>query len=371
MPPLRLAYRALKDTNTRTRRLAYLTAIILILRRGSLGERLLLSRLVRWSQEHKQHLASYWVQTGEVTSTRRNSSGARYLHLATALGLIVPISGAYRATKVGLVLLALNGNHGVGYNYNPFFLTKVEQLFYTYILLERDADMLLTITDSLLKHPGISLAQLQRTFQENFLIRMNMKIELSRDSKLQQYLLERRAEVREWKNPKRYAEHIVPPRLNWLLDLNFLEPGQFRRHRYFLTETGRRFLETLPRPGGKFSDVTDEWLTLDFWPSAANKLLDIEPLTEWNRINEARRQGICAQLLRETFKAFQHTVVPKVSLTQALLYLSIRLILEHRIGAAPRHLREWLSSPRILNGRRYEVRFSSQENASYLITAPA
>jgi len=364
----RLAYRALEGTNTKTRRLAYLTAIVSMLRRSSLGERLLLSRLVRWSQEHKQHLASYWVQTGEVTSTRRNSAGARYLHLAVTLGLIAPISGAYRATRMGLVLLALNDHHGVGYN--PFFLAKVERLFYTYMLLERDADILLTITDSLLKHPGISLARLQQTFQEDFLSRVSLKIELGQDSKLKQYLLERRAEVREWKNPKRYAEHIVPPRLNWLLDLGFLEPEQFKRHRYFLTEAGRRFLETLPRPGGKFSDVTDEWLVLDFWPSAAGGLLSIEPLVEWDQIDEINRQKACAQLLVETFKAFQHTIVPKVSLTQALFYLSVKLILEHRMGAAPEHLREWLSSPRTLNGRRYEVRFSPQENASYLIATP-
>ncbi len=154
MPSLRLAYRALEGTNTKTRRLAYLTAIISTLKRDSLGERLLLSRLVRWSQEHKQHLTSYRVQTGEVTLTRRNSAGARYLHLATNLGLIAPISSAYRATRIGLVLFALDGNYGVGYN--PFFLTKVERLFYTYTLLKSDADVLLTITDNLLQHPGIS-----------------------------------------------------------------------------------------------------------------------------------------------------------------------------------------------------------------------
>jgi hypothetical protein len=365
----RLAYRALEGTNTKTRRLAYLTAVIAMLGQNSLGERLLLSRIVQWSQEHKRHLASYWVQTGEVTSTRRNSAGARYLNLATNLGLIAPIVGTYRATRIGLVLFALTEKQGV--SQNPFFPTKIEQLFYIYLLLERDADVLLTITDGLLEQPGISLAHLQRTFQEDFLNRISQKIELSRDEILRQHLLERRAEVRGWKKPGRYAEHIVPPRLNWLLDLDILKPGQFGQHRYFLAETGHRFLEALPRPeNGSFTDVTDEWLASSFWLVAASELLNIEPLARWSQVDETDRQEICAQLLRETFRAFQHTVVPKVSLTQALLYLSMKLILEHQIGTAPDCLKEWLSSPRVLDGRRYEVRFSPRENASYVIATP-
>jgi len=365
----RLAYRALEGTNTKTRRLAYLTATISMLGRNSLGERLLLSKIVQWSQEHKRHLASYWVQTGEVTSTRRNSAGARYLHLATNLGLIAPIVGAYRATRIGLVLFALTEKQGV--SQNPFFPTKIEQLFYIYLLLDRDADVLLTITDGLLEQPGVSLAHLQRTFQEDFLNRISQKIELSRDEILRQRLLERRAEVREWKRPERYAEHIVPPRLNWLLDLEVLKPGQFKRHRYTLTEAGHRFLEALPRAeNGAFTDMTNEWLTSDFWLVAASELLNIKPFTRWDQANETDRQEVCTHLLKECFREFQYTVVPKVSLSQALLYLSVKLILEHKIGAAPDCLREWLSSPKVLDDRRYEVRFSPRENASYVIATP-
>lgn len=366
MPPSRFAYRVLEDTNTKTRRLAYLTAIVSMLGRSSLSERVLLARIARWSYDHQAHLKDYWVQTGEITSTRRNSAGTRYLHLATNLGLIAPISGAYRASRMGFVLFALIESRNAGHN--PFFLTKVERLFFTYLLLKRDADVLLTIIDGLLKQPGLSLAHLQRAFQENFLSRLKRKSEFSQDELLRQHLLERRAEVRGWKKPERYAEHIVPPRINWLLDLDFLEPGQFRRHRYTFAEKGRRFLETLPHlENGSFSHVTDEWLALDFWLVAASELLNIGPLTRWDQMDETSQKKACAQLLREAFKAFQHTIVPKVSLTQVLLYLSVRLILEHQIETTPDHLRKWLSSPRTLNGRRYEVRISPRENASYLI----
>ena len=203
MPSLRLAYRALEGTNTKTRRLAYLTAIISMLGRDGMSERLLLTRMVRWSQEHKSDLDDYWVQTGEVTSTRRNSSGTRYLHLATKLGLIAPVAGAYRVTRIGRVLPALIERHAI--NANPFFLTQAEHLFYVHLLLERDADVILTITGRLVEQPGISLAQLQRTFQEDFLDRLSRKIESSSDERLKQNLLQRRDEVKAWTKPGRYA----------------------------------------------------------------------------------------------------------------------------------------------------------------------
>lgn len=306
----RLSYRALEGTNTKTRRLAYLTAILSMLRRDGMSERLLLTRMVRCSQEHKSDLDDYWVQTGEVTSTRRNSSGARYLHLATRLGLIVPVAGAYRVTRIGRVLIALIQHHTV--NANPFFLTPTERLFYTRLLLERDADVLLTITDRLLEQSGISLAQLQRAFQADFLHRLKRKIKNTPDERLKRELLDRRIEVKAWTKPERYAEHLVPPRLNWLLDLDLLEAGKFKRHRYELTTGGRRFLTTLLHPGHNgFSDITDEWLESVFWEVAIGELLHIEPLTDWGEVDETMLHAILTRLLKETFQAFGYSPIPK------------------------------------------------------------
>ena len=362
----RLDYRAVEGTNTKTRRLAYLTAIVSMLGHKSWEERGLLARIAQWSQDHRPDLGAYWVQTGEITSTRRNSAGARYLHLATNLGLTAPISGSYRTTRVGLVLFALIDEKGT--NTNPFFLTHAECLFYLYLLLDQDADILLTVTDYLEEHPGASLAQLQRDFQEAFLHRLSQKITLSRDDIVRQSLLERRGQVERWRKPERYAEHIVPPRLNWLLDLGFLEPGRFRRHRYFFTEAERRFLSVLPRLGGsQLRDVSRDWLESDFWMAATWGLADKEALTRWDQVDDERRREVCAPLLEEVFRAFRHTAIPKVSLTQALLYLSVKLILEEGIVAGPASLTKWLSASRTLHGFRYEVRFSPRENESYLI----
>lgn len=368
MTSQRLLYRALEGTNTKTRRLAYITAMISMLGRRDLSEQLLLSRLVRWSQEHKRHLDSYWVQTGEVTSTRRNAAGARYLELATKVGLVAPITGVYYVTRIGLVLYTLIGYYGI--NVNPFYLTSVERLFYTYWILTTDADLLLTVLDRIAQQTDVNLSQLQDTFQSDFLSRLEKKISVCQDEALRRRLLERRIKVSdEWQKPERYAEHLVPPRLNWLLDLGFLEADKFQRHHYALTTSGTRFLSALPYTGdGEFHDVTDRWLDSEYWNIAAKTLLDLESVVGWDQVGEEQRDSILKPLLRETFEAFRHTPVPKVSWTQAVLYLSVRLLVDHRVGANPSHLGKWLSVPRVMEGRRYEVRLSPRENESYLLT---
>src|SRR6266567_691781 len=171
---MKLQYRAIDGTNTKTRRLAYLSAILLMLRQDSLSEQALLSKLTKWSQDHRVDLGSYYVQTGEITSTRKNSAGARYLQLAERSGLIVPIAGMYRSTRMGLVIITLLMQHQL--NDNPFYLNTTEKLFYAYYLLRVDADILLTVADSLLKNENGSLHQLQQTFKERFLSRLAEKI---------------------------------------------------------------------------------------------------------------------------------------------------------------------------------------------------
>lgn len=363
-----LAYRAIEGTNTKVRRLAYLTAMVSMLGRTAFNQQVLLTRLVRWSQEHKHNLGEYWSQTGEITSTRRNSASVRYLDLASDLGMIASISGEYRLTQVGLALYALKNDT----QDNPFILTDVERLFYTYLLFDKDADVLLTILACLKKQAGISLAGLQKAYQQDLVNRLIGKGWIVEDERLREQLHDRRLTIETgWKKPARYAEHIVPPRLHWLLDLGFLEPVTFQRHQYHLTEAGANFFENLPRFGEALHDVSASWLSADFWPLAATHLLNIKNSRLWSSLDEEERLTVGGYLLKEAFSVFQHSVIPKVSLTQVLFYMTIKLILENHILASFADLTHWLAVPRTLDSWCYQVRLSPQENVSYIVLTPA
>lgn len=368
----RLQYRALESTNTRTRRLAYLSALIRILHRESMSERTILGRLTEWSQEHKGDLANYWVQAGEVTSLRSNSAGMRYVDLGVRMRCITPIAEVFRTTRVGLVLFSLLTIYRQ--NDNPFLLTPAERLFYAHRILDVDSDLLLAVMDAIASQGPVALSHLQRSFQQILLARIDGKIASASDDVFTRQLSRRRAVIADdWKKPQRYVEHLVPPRVNWLLDLGYLEPEPFRAHRYILTPTAQEFLTSLPRiPGTDLHDVSGHWLGSRYWTTTATTTLTGQRAPRyWSELDERERGYAIGELLHSAFRTFQYTPIPKISLTPAAMYLCIRLILDHGIATSPDDLRTWFTSSPILNGHRYEVRVAPRENESYLLNSIA
>src|SRR6266568_1667003 len=298
-----------------------------------------------------------------AVSTLTRSSLAISAFLFPSLALFPPIlPQAYFGINV---LVALMKSYEP--NPNHFFLNLAEKIFYTYCILKADADIFLTIVDSLFKEDA-SLISLQQTFQDKFLKRLDVKILTVQDERVRLQLRDRLREVKEWGKPERYAEHLVPPRLNWLLDLGFLEPIPFRQHCFKSTGAGQLFLSSLLCIGEPcFHDVSDQWLDLEYWQIIAQTLVEIGSPVNWMGVDLETQYNLMGILLAEAFHLFRYSFVPRISLIQIMLYLSIRLLLDHHIVASPAALTEWFSSARVMDERRYEVRLSPRENESYLI----
>lgn len=361
-----IQYRALGETNTQTRRLAYLSAITRLVATMDISREKLITKLLGWSQSTQDRLKDYWVSTGEITQTPKNSSIKRYIDLSLAIGLIAQVSSSFCLTRTGTVFYALIRDIK---QFNPFFLSNMEKAFYLYLLLSKDSDLLLTIADLLIKYPDMDLSNIQEQFQDEIIARLNTKLSFARDEITRQELLDRRNIIQHsWRSPKRYAEHIVPPRLNWLLDLDFLEPGSFKRHHFCFTEQGGRFFSGLPTVGESgLHDVSGNWLDADFWSLAANTVLQSHPPKFSKDIDELTNFDICIPYIEEAFKAFRYSVVPKISLTEALLYVSLAVLIQEGVVISPTSLSKWLETPRVFAHRQFEIRYSPRENERYVI----
>lgn len=357
-------YRAIEATNTKTRRLAYLQALTLILKNRTYTRPQLLEKIANWNKANLQDLKSYWVTTGEVTSTRQNSAGSRYIDLAMGLGVIAHISGVYRCTRLGRVLITLLDQTEENTE-NAFQLTIASRMFFTYLLLQKDADLLLLLTDSIESHTKLSLAPMQRQFKELFLERLNLKIELSSDEKTRRILIDRRREVDAWKKPERYAEHLIPPRLNWLLDLLWLDPEGFAQHTYSFTQHGSAFVRSFPLLDKKIRDIDTSWLENDFWLSLP-KLVENSNARLWTELPLSEKVTLAANLLRIAFKSFRLTGVPRISRMPTLLYICLSLS-NIGITVTPKQFSDWLAQNQKLENARYEVRTSPRENESYIV----
>lgn len=363
---MNISYKAI-GVNTKVRRLAYGSALVQLVGRREMNEDEVCNLLMDWAQKHAELLKNYYNKQGAVTSSRL--SAMRYIKFAQESGLLNKIMGSYRVSRMGMLLSALISDHGEDKT-NPFFLSDVEKIFYMLHLLSVDADLLLTVFDLVQTSEGASLKELQQSFKDAYVARLRYKSNTANNQSVKQLLLERRTIAQnEWKKPERYAEHIVPPRLGWLLDLAMLDPTAFKKGAYQLSAFGRCFATLLPInfQSDRYSDITDQWLKESFFPKACPLFFAKSQLVYWKSVDDTELREKIGTYLDAAFQNFQMTGVPAIPLDESILYLGIRLAVDGKILVNQIDLENWLRNSGEIVGKRYEIRRLPRTNESYII----
>lgn len=367
-----MPYRGVLELNTQVRRLSIVSALIRLLGHEALSEKILLSRLFRWSKLQEEEGADYRQATGKVTikGIFKPAAARRYLSFAQAIGLIVKVSGAYRATRLGLVLYPF-----LDENSRTIALSIPGKLFFGYILLSYDSDILLTIVAQLLDKPQLKIVEYQREFREYHVNRLNHRIEASTDDRIRQALLERRTQILGWKKPQEYPEHIVPPRLNWLCDLGLVidwKPAgklQESTRRFRLTSAGERFFTQLPLLGQRDHeyDATPEWLQCSYFSHFA-ECIDIPSA---QGLSAEDQDSLLSKYVDIAFHEFRREIAVQVPLLQVILHTVLNICLHENTAVDYDDVVTWLTSDRAVspgNGYlRYLVSSASRENEAFVL----
>ncbi len=374
---MQISYRAIKEPSSLVRRLRYVSQILRLVGQDPSNKEVLATKLKNWSNTHRDDLENYRYSTGAAHSTKKKGMtllGTNYLDLTVKFGLLSKISNVYQLTRIGRVLLSLL-NDKSNKELNSFCLDQDERIFYIYQILQKDADVLLTVVNMLQVLENPSLKNLQKSFQQTFLNRLKSKISTSSQEHITRRLHDRQVEVStKWKNPEGYAAYIVPPRLHWLLDLGLLDSiKQKNQFIYQFTEAGQNLVEKflLKLPNSNVFDVTDSWFNTQFFTRISTLKVSDTDFCQWQGVDDKVRQEACAKYLSAAFDKFQKTSVPKIPLTQGIMYLSLRFATELHLLANVQELIQWFQKPRIFGGYRYEVRISARENEAYFIKSHA
>ena len=369
---MKISYRAISAPSSIVRRLRYLSQILRLVGERPLNKDILVAKLSDWSNTHTSNLENYKDNTGTIHSMKKKGGtllSANYLDLTVKFGLLSKISNVYQLTRIGRVLLTLL-NDKPNKELNSFCLNQDEQIFYIYQILQQDADTLLTTLNMLQSLENPSLKNLQKRFQQAFLDRLKAKILASSQEHITKRIHDRQIEVAmEWKKPANYAAYIIPPRLHWLLDLGLLDSTKEKNgFVYQLTETGRNLIKTFPKlKDSNIPDVTDSWFNTHFFSAVGPLIIPDAGFKQWRDVNDKVRQEACETYISTTFDKFRRSSVPKISLTQGMIYLCICFVTELHLLTNVQELIQWFQKPRTLGNYRYEVRTSARENESYFI----
>jgi len=360
-------FRIVTAGNTQVRRLGYFTAISQHLPLSTPNVDSLARSLLKWAAEHQEHLKEYARERdGQGAINPELPSGARrYLSVADGLQFVAKTGDRIVLSRFGdlLRILAL-----LEKTRNPFFLSHAELLFYAYWLLLNDADFLLLIMDAASEGQGLQLGDLQAQFQHRFIKRLEAKWDLVSDIAGQRELDNAVNRARyKWQNPERYAEHIVPTRAGWLLDLGFLEPGEFKKNKYVLSKQGahlRELLEVIPSTN--LRDVTGDWLWKRSFSNIEESLRTVANKGSWDSLSDQERLLLLERPMGEAYGYFPLLGMRACSMLPALIYCVIVLTVQHNIEINLADLASWIDKYGASVGFSYGIHLSPLETDSYI-----
>jgi hypothetical protein len=354
------------DINVVVRRLGYVSAILRLLEHKTLSESMLYTRLEKWSLDHKKDFLAYPIQQGFIKATREQTGPKRYTNFAVSLGLVGRIAGACRITRFGKTLLPFLYQVP---DRNPFELINAERCVYLYWLLIKDSDQLLTVIRILAEEPLESLSDLQKFFPEYYLQQLQSHMLTAEEHVARDILAMRNRVAHCRKASSRYIENIVPPRVHWLMDMGFVtaENGNGRSPK--LTTMGTQFYKILPKIQGIPAVHMNSWLRNSFF-SIAGRIFTDGPKLLWTEIQPQKKKKLLHELTFRTLETLRSTPIAKISLYPALIYMTLLLTVDNKIGVNLEELQNDLNTFSKDPDTRYEVRFSHRENEAYLIFPP-
>lgn len=350
-------------TNTKVRRLGYFLQIVKEVGETSLAEETLLARLTSWAENNANFLNQYIDSTGVIRQSTKSTSARRYLSSALQIELVAKIGREYKLTKHGKVL-SLFTSEG---NLSPFLLTLKQKCFLLNKLLLFDLDYLIPLLQLLRKLGKCTLSSLQDEFREAVLSWSGIKSNsiFSEESRKRNELLRVENRIKSWCKPKKYIEHIVPPRIHWFLDLQLIDWDFYKKTRKFaLSKKGNIFLSHLPQTQNHLY-VDCDWLENDYFEDFILAFSPESAITRFSQLPHKKQHEIMHNFLKRSFDVFGATDVLRIAASQFLYYTCVELAITNKIACGVNDLKQSLNKISS-SGKSYYFYWSAQQNDGHI-----
>ena len=287
------------STNIKTRRLGYIIALIDLIGNNFLFLDDVLRRLEFWAKKKQKELERYFGRTGLITESPKHYPARRYIHLAENLRLVKISRNECALTKIGQPLLYLAKSPQ-----NPFHLTDEQVCYLLKRILENDFDYFLPLLKLLKKFNKTK--EIFLNFKKAVLNHLEIKSEKIKDILKSSDIKERKNQILRWTQEKKYLEHIIYPRLDWMIDLRILNAHKYRRRIYEFTEEGANFLKEMERMEVK--DL-DKWLEEHFYKIFGRSFIKGKKIP-FIMLNNRERFKYISNFLEDSFRKFSSPSLP-------------------------------------------------------------
>lgn len=318
-------------TNTKARRLGYLKLVSnFFFEEGKIPLSRINKKFEKFSSqdEIKQQLDSYKYNKGEIKVTKTGISASPYIDLSENLDFISKINNVYSVGKPLRVYQTISEEIRQNEN-NIFQLSAYDKLFFLESFFNSDFLFLTVLLELIYVQKITTYSELKRVFQKHLIERVNHHLSghhLSGSIKRQILVIRNR--ISEWKKPEVYLEHVLMPRLNWLLDLDLIVIGE-EKNVYQISFKGEIFFKNLCC----WYDIETDFIlspfgfTQRFIQHAFASLNEVETNIE-DKENLYKEIDF---LLDKSFDKFKTLAPNRTTLSQAIAYVKYSIFLKKNI----------------------------------------
>lgn len=309
-------FRVLGSTNTQTRRLGYLSVISQMLRKSYLPKEVLSRRLLRWSINQEENLSEYGITKGII---RTHTAAERYIDLSANLGLTGEINNYYRPTQVGRLLNIDNETE------NSFYLAK-DALYLVYQIFYKDANYIIATIDLIKKYE--KQQDILENTKDEIIRNLRGHLNNTDDRTDKDRIREKVDSIRSWGSPKSYSEHLIMPRIHWLIDLGLVKISKEKQNKYRLTKIGKLIDKSLPSyEEGRYA--TRRWCQNDLFRTWRRKE---ESRAKWNELTSRGRQILSSTYLNKGFTLLRTSAHDRISALQYIIYFTSSICFDLNIS---------------------------------------
>lgn len=319
-------------TQTKVRRLGYLSIILEMFDNSKYYPSNIFNKKIeqRALQYHKT-LQEYTDDKGLINISKTGNSAKPYVDFLISLKLLYYQNNIYQLSKYGkiysVLFLKLDFANS---ERNKFSLNLFQKSFYLWFLLQNDILYLFALLEIIyIQNNDTVLNEIKNIFQEFILESLEFTIKhsklLTKSKKEIQKIIIR---IKQWEKPKVYLEHIVDPRINWLLDLDLLDKEKYLLKRISLSESGLKLLSYF----GYFFDQSEEKFTISRELRCHNffEIVSIIYNIDSKKIKNSDLILI-DKYIEESFILFKTIAPNRVTASQAILYTCYMMLFREGI----------------------------------------
>jgi hypothetical protein len=235
------------NLQTKVRRLAYLKMILNMFTKSTYYPTNIFNRKIeREAEIYKNQLLDYSNSKGLIEQTKTGNSAKPYVEALLSLQLLYTQNNMYQVSKYGKIYNIIDSK--LKHTKDNFFnLESYQKSFFLFFIFQNDELYFWVLLNIIyIEKNNTTYKNIKDVFQDYLIKELQQIIESSTlATKSVREITIKLNRIKEWKNPKKYLEHIIEPRINWMLDLDILDKDSFQNNIISLSDKGLMLYDIL------------------------------------------------------------------------------------------------------------------------------